>query len=180
VTNVDLVDSTDADLLLTKFEERIAGDSSSTTGPKFDHVQCKKQAECEKLYMEYANTDSYFLCLKTCSETLTLNTPAITTYRYGHGVSGVQEHCVKTCPATRDHSFTNTEGDTECTSDCPPLPAESIQHGDATSVANIAAKIFTFATGYNYSGTVIKTCMSDCTIANDPNLHNVSENQCLY
>ena len=170
---------TDADLLLAKFEEirTIVGVAGSTTVPTQDHTKCKKREDCEKLYFDYENTDPHFLCVRQCSET------PVQTYRYGFGLVGVQEYCKKDCPAPRDHVFTNAEGDFECTSDCAPVPAESQAHGDASQAADIASRHFTFVVGYNYavSGPVnYKTCMSDCTIANDPNLSNTNENQCLY
>jgi hypothetical protein len=165
---------TDSNLLLTKFEEAktIVGTPSSITIPTQDHTKCKKRADCEKLYFDYDNSDSHFLCVRQCSET------PVQTYRYGYGLVGVQEFCSKTCPAPRDHVFTNAEGDFECTSDCSPVPAESQTHGDAAKSAEIAARYFTYIVGYNYStsGPVnYKTCMSDCTIATEPNLHNTNE-----
>jgi hypothetical protein len=95
---------------------------------------------------------------------------------------GIQEFCKKDCPAPRDHVFINADGDFECTSDCSPVPSESRTHGNLASANSIANKRFTYRVGFDYTAsgpTNYKTCMEDCTIVTEPNLHGTTGNECL-
>jgi len=142
-----------------------------------NYIQCVTSAGCGSLYTEglddeFGATKS-FLCVNKCSD----SNEHI--YRFGNkGVTTpVVEYCVKSCTAQtqtplRRLYFTNSDGDYECTSECPPLAAESNKHVTSGPSALTSALIFE----YNN-----QECLADCSLHStsqtDPS--GVSKNECL-